>query len=170
MEPEIGVVLGSTSDIDKVEGLWKVLRHFNVPFEVSVISAHRAPSLLKQYCEGASLRGIKVMIGCAGLSAALPGVMASLTDLPVIGLPVASGPLLGMDALTSMAQMPPGVPVATVGIGGAVNAALLALRILACSDPKLKAGLAEYRKEALDETLGERVLTERGLPLWRREG
>ncbi len=167
--PRIGVVLGSLSDLDKVKGLWQVLERFAVPYEVTVISAHRTPDILREYCESAPSRGVQLIVGCAGLSAALPGVIASLTDIPVIGLPVASGPLNGIDALLSIAQMPPGVPVATTGINGAANAGLLAMRILAVSDPDLRRQLASYREHMAGETVKQAdSLLERGLPGWER--
>ncbi len=167
--PRIGVVLGSLSDLDRVKGIWPVLERFAVPYEVTVISAHRTPDVLREYCESAPSRGIQLIVGCAGLSAALPGAIASLTDIPVIGLPVASGPLNGVDALLAMAQMPPGVPVATTGINGAANAGLLAVRILAMSNPGLRRQLALYREHLAGETVKQAdSLLERGLPGWER--
>ena len=139
---QVGIVLGSASDLDKVKPLFGVLDEFGVSYELAVISAHRTPKLLDEYARSVSSRGIKVVIAAAGLSAALPGVLASLVDVPVIGIPVSTGTLDGMDALLSISQMPPGVPVACVGIDSARNAGLLAVRILSLTDTSLAARLA----------------------------
>jgi 5-(carboxyamino)imidazole ribonucleotide mutase len=127
-----------------------------VPFEAGIASAHRTPEDVVNYAAGAKCRGVKVIIAMAGLSAALPGVIASHTTLPVIGVPVASGPLSGADALLSVAQMPPGIPVASMGIDGARNAALLALRIIALSDGNLAQKLDEWGKKAADAVRASR--------------
>ena len=131
--PEIGILLGSKSDIPIVKKLEEVFSFFSVRWEVSVASAHRTPEDVAAYGRNASMRGIRVLIAAAGLSAALPGVLAAHTPLPVIGIPLNAGSLGGMDALLAVAQMPPGVPVASMGIDGARNAALFAVRILALS-------------------------------------
>lgn len=136
-KPQVGIVMGSKSDGPVMGRAAELLAGHGVACEVRVLSAHRDPDKLAKYAKGAAKRGIKVIIAAAGLSAALPGVIASHTQLPVIGVPLAVKELQGLDALLSMAQMPAGVPVATVGIGNARNAALLALRILALNSPAL---------------------------------
>nr|WP_244147479.1 5-(carboxyamino)imidazole ribonucleotide mutase [Thermosulfurimonas dismutans] len=144
--PLVGILVGSKSDLPAVEKAQKVLEEFGVPYEVEVASAHRSPEKVRRYAETAEERGLKIIIAGAGLAAHLPGVVAAHTTLPVIGVPVAAGPLNGMDALLSIVQMPKGVPVATVGIGNMENAALLAVTILSLSDEKLRAKLKDYRK------------------------
>lgn len=124
-----------------------VLEQFGIPYEKKVISAHRAPKLLDEYVSSAKDRGVKVIIAGAGAAAALPGVAASLTTIPVIGVPIAGKAFGGLDALLSMVQMPPGIPVATVSVGGSKNAALLAVSILALSDKTLSDKLDEFRAE-----------------------
>ena len=135
----VSVVLGSDSDIPTVESSLKLLEDFGLTYELRILSAHRTPKELAEYVEGASNAGVKIFIAVAGMSAALPGVIAAHTSVPVVGVPVASGTLGGIDALLAVSQMPPGVPVASMGIGsaGAKNAALLACRILALSDSEL---------------------------------
>lgn len=130
--PRVGIIMGSKSDMDVMEGAAKVLRDADVKCEVRVMSAHREPELVAQYCRNARLRGLRVIIAGAGLSAALPGVAAAHTDLPVIGVPLSSrlSAMGGLDAILSVLQMPPGVPVAGVGLDNAKNAGHLALRIL----------------------------------------
>ena len=147
--PDVGIVLGSDSDFSTVEGGLKLLDEFGLKYEVRVLSAHRTPELLAEYCRSASKRGIKVIIAAAGMSAALPGVIASQTLLPVIGVPVAGGSLGGFDALLAISQMPAGVPVATVTIGaaGAKNAVLLAIRILAINDKSLSGKLLLFAEK-----------------------
>lgn len=147
--PVVGIVMGSESDSDVMRNTAETLKSFNVPFEVTVSSAHRAVDKTLEYARSASGRGIKVIIAGAGAAAHLPGVLAAATSLPVIGVPIASTPLSGVDALLSMAQMPSGVPVATMAVGpsGAKNAAHYALRILALSDGDLKERLEERRAE-----------------------
>lgn len=130
MAPRVLILLGSESDRERATGVREVLEGQGVPFREEVASAHRDLDRVRELARGAADEGIEVIIAAAGLSAHLPGVVASQTVLPVIGLPLAVGPLNGLDALFSIAQMPPGVPVATVGIGAAANAAYLALRIL----------------------------------------
>lgn len=165
----VGILLGSISDLEVVQDGFKLLDDFEVAYEVAVISAHRTPKLLEEYTLSASGRGIRVIIAAAGLSAALPGVVASRTTLPVIGLPVQAGDLKGIDALLAMAQMPPGVPVATVGIGSAKNAVLLALRILAVSDDGIREKLVEHLKSMARDTLDKaKTLEENGLPVWKQ--
>ncbi len=166
--PEIGVLLGSASDLDSVEPAFQILQDLQIPYEVAVISAHRTPHLLSEYASTAKGRGIKAIVAAAGLSAALPGAVASLVDLPVIGIPVDAGPLRGVDALISMAQMPPGVPVGAVGIGGAKNAALLAARILGTGDSAISEKLASYRKSQEEDTVRKGdLVSAKGLPQWQ---
>nr|WP_246167936.1 5-(carboxyamino)imidazole ribonucleotide mutase [Thermosulfurimonas marina] len=144
--PKVGLLVGSPSDLSQVEAAERVFQEFGVPYEVVVASAHRTPEKVRRYAEEAEARGTKVLIAGAGLSAHLPGVVAAHTTLPVIGVPVAAGPLKGVDALLSIVQMPRGVPVATVGIGNFANAALLAVEILALSEERLRRKLQNYRK------------------------
>jgi phosphoribosylaminoimidazole carboxylase PurE protein len=130
--PRVGIIMGSKSDMDVMDGAASVLRDADVRHEVRVMSAHREPELVAEYCVNARIRGLRVIIAGAGLSAALPGVAAAHTDLPVIGVPLSSrlSAMGGMDAILSVVQMPPGVPVASVGLDNAKNAGHLALRIL----------------------------------------
>jgi phosphoribosylaminoimidazole carboxylase PurE protein len=143
--PQVAIIVGSRSDIEIAERATGVLDGLGVGSEVRVISAHRAPALLTRYVSEANSGGIRVFIAVAGLAAHLPGVVAAQTHLPVIGVPAPGGPLDGMDALLSIVQMPRGVPVATVGIGNAENAALLAAAILALGDDGLRDRLADHR-------------------------
>jgi len=144
---KIGIVLGSDSDLEVMLEAVKVLDTLEIGCEVVVSSAHRTPQRTEEYARNAAGRGLGVLIGAAGGAAALPGVLAASSPLPVIGVPIASTPLGGLDALFSIAQMPPGVPVATVAVGkwGATNAAILAAQILATADPALAKRLADYR-------------------------
>ncbi len=144
----IGVVMGSASDTDVMQGCIGVLKEFGIPHEIRVLSAHRTPDLTREYAETASDRGIEVIIAGAGWAAHLAGFMASHTVLPVIGVPIDSSVFKGMDALLSTVQMPPGIPVATVavGSGGAKNAAVLAAQILALKYPAIDEGLKTYRE------------------------
>lgn len=143
---EVAVIYGSNSDEEVMQGAFDVLDEFGVEFESAVLSAHRQPDKTAEFAKTAANKGIKVIIAGAGLAAALPGVIASHTTLPVIGVPVAGGSLNGMDALYSIVQMPKGIPVAAVGISNAKNAALLAIQILALSDSNLSKKITEYRK------------------------
>ena len=133
-EPLVGIIMGSKSDKPKMQPAGAALREADIRFEVRVMSAHRDPEMVREYCTNARMRGLRVIIAGAGMSAALPGVVAAHTDLPVIGVPIKAKNSVGdgLDALLSTAQMPPGVPVACVAINGARNAAVLAARILAC--------------------------------------
>ncbi len=148
-QARVGIVLGSASDEDHFVPCAETLDSMGVAYEKLIASAHRTPDRVVRFASEARERGIKVIIGMAGLSAALPGVLAAHTTLPVIGVPVHAGPLAGMDALLAMVQMPRGIPVATVAIGkgGAVNAALLATSILAVEDITLAQRLESYREE-----------------------
>ena len=143
----VGIVMGSKSDTETMQKAAVLLERFGIGYEIVVTSAHRNPEKTMQYAKGAASRGLKTLIAGAGLSAALPGVLAAHTTLPVIGVPIASGPLNGVDALYSIVQMPSGVPVATVGINNAKNAAILAAQMLALSYPDIAKRLAEFREE-----------------------
>jgi 5-(carboxyamino)imidazole ribonucleotide mutase len=143
--PLVGVVGGSRSDFPILEQAVAVLDELDVPSELRVVSAHRTPDHLYRYAEGAAGRGIRVIVAGAGGAAHLPGMLAAKTQLPVIGVPIPTQHLGGLDSLLSIVQMPRGIPVATVAIGNAVNAALLAVAILALSDEKLATRLADYR-------------------------
>ncbi|REJ76903.1 MAG: 5-(carboxyamino)imidazole ribonucleotide mutase [Acidobacteria bacterium] len=143
--PKVGVIMGSDSDLPTMRGAVDVLEEFDIEHEVRVVSAHRTPHDMVGYAESAASRGLRVIVAGAGGAAHLPGMVASLTTLPVIGVPVESRALRGLDSLLSIVQMPAGVPVATVGIGNARNAGLLALRILAADgDPALAERLQEF--------------------------
>jgi phosphoribosylaminoimidazole carboxylase PurE protein len=150
----VGIVVGSRSDIAAAEKASAILDELGVPSEVRVISAHRAPDLLARYAATAEERGIRVFIAVAGLAAHLPGVLASQTTAPVIGVPMPGGVADGLDALLAVVQMPKGVPVATVGVGNGENAALLAAEMLALADPALRARLLE-RREAQAKAIAE---------------
>lgn len=146
--PRVGIVMGSDSDLEVLRETIRVLDDLAIPHEVVVASAHRTPAQTRRYAMRAERRGIRVLIAGAGGAAALPGFLASLTSLPIIGVPINSSPLNGLDALLSMAQMPKGVPVATVAVGkwGAANAGILAAQILALSDARVRKRLAAFRK------------------------
>jgi phosphoribosylaminoimidazole carboxylase PurE protein len=131
-EPLVGIIMGSKSDMEKMKPAEKALTESGIPSEVRVMSAHRDPEMVRDYCTNARMRGLKVIIAGAGMSAALPGVAAAHTDLPVIGVPILGKSLGGLDALLSAVQMPPGIPVACVAIDGARNAGVLATRIINC--------------------------------------
>lgn len=136
--------MGSTSDLPVMEKACKFLNDMQVPFEVNALSAHRTPDAVEEFARGAKERGVKVIIAGAGMAAALPGVIAASTTLPVIGVPI-KGMLDGLDAMLSIIQMPPGIPVATVGVNGAQNAAILAVEMMALADEALAARLAEFK-------------------------
>lgn len=152
MKPLVSIIMGSTSDMPVMEKAMKWLNENAIPFEVNALSAHRTPDAVEAFAKGARGRGIKVIIAGAGMAAALPGVIAASTPLPVIGVPI-KGMLDGLDAMLSIIQMPPGIPVATVGVNGALNAAILAAEMLALSD----AALAE-RVEAYKAGLKEKIV------------
>ncbi|MEM1056676.1 MAG: 5-(carboxyamino)imidazole ribonucleotide mutase [Bacteroidota bacterium] len=145
--PLIGIAMGSESDWPTMEAAADLLRQFAVPFECRVLSAHRTPASMTEYAESGRDRGLRVIIAGAGGAAHLPGMIAASTTLPVIGVPVQTRALDGMDSLLSIVQMPGGIPVATVAIGGAKNAGLLAVQILATSDDALAAKLDAYKTE-----------------------
>lgn len=154
-DPRVGVIMGSDSDWPVMEDAAVALAEFEVPFEVGVVSAHRTPGRMLDYARGAAGRGIAVIIAGAGGAAHLPGMVASATPLPVIGVPVPLARLDGLDSLLSIVQMPAGVPVATVSIGGARNAGLLAVRILAAADPALRDRMAAFQR-SLEALVGEK--------------
>ena len=144
MAPLVSIIMGSTSDLPVMEKACQLLDELQVPFEVNALSAHRTPDAVEQFAQTAKDRGVKVIIAGAGMAAALPGVIAASTTLPVIGVPI-KGMLDGLDALLSIVQMPPGIPVATVGVNGAQNAAILAVEMLALSDEAIADRLAAYK-------------------------
>ena len=164
--PLVGLVMGSDSDWPTVEPAAEVLAEFGIPFEVGVVSAHRTPERMLDYAHTAHTRGVKVIIACAGGAAHLPGMVAAATPLPVIGIPRALDTLDGLDSLLSIVQMPGGVPVATVSIGGAKNAGLLAARILGAADPAVQRKMVDYQArmaaevERKDEALRQRLMGE----------
>ncbi len=145
MKPIVSIIMGSTSDLPMMEKAAMTLDEFEIPFEMHALSAHRTPAEVEQFAKNAKSRGIKVIIAAAGMAAHLPGVIASMTTLPVIGVPINSS-LDGMDALLAIVQMPPGIPVATVGINGAMNAAILASQILSTDNDELQARLITYKE------------------------
>ena len=144
---KVGILMGSDSDLPIMEDAVEVLKSFEVPYEISIISAHRTPEVAFEYAKTAEERGLEVIIAGAGGAAHLPGVIAALTTLPVIGVPIKSKTLNGLDSLLSIVQMPSGIPVATVAINGAKNAALLALHILSIKYPEIKEKLKKYREK-----------------------
>lgn len=150
--PLVAIIMGSDSDLPIMSKAADILKEFGVHYEIRILSAHRVPTKIKEFVESAEKKGIKVFIAGAGLAAHLPGVIASYTSLPVIGVPLKSGALNGFDSLLSIVQMPPGVPVATVAIDGSKNAALLALQILAISNHEISEKLKSYKKE-MEETV-----------------
>ena len=151
MQPHVGIIIGSDSDWPTVEPAAQVLADFGIPFEVGVVSAHRTPEKMLAYAKEAHTRGLKAIIACAGGAAHLPGMVAAATPLPVIGIPRALKELDGLDSLLSIVQMPGGVPVATVSIGGAKNAGLLAARILGAGDPAIQDKMVDYQKQMAEE-------------------
>jgi 5-(carboxyamino)imidazole ribonucleotide mutase len=157
MSPLVGVIMGSKSDWDTLRHAAELLESFGVPFEKRIVSAHRTPRLMAEYASTAEDRGLQAIIAGAGGAAHLPGMIASHTTLPVLGVPVESHALKGMDSLLSIVQMPGGVPVATFAIGkaGATNAALFAVSILAASRPELRAKLNAWRKAQTDRVLAD---------------
>jgi 5-(carboxyamino)imidazole ribonucleotide mutase len=146
-QPRAGIVLGSSSDEEKAQAAAVMLEKFGVPYDLDVLSAHRSPRQVADYAASAEDRGLEVVIAAAGRSAALPGMIAAHTILPVIGLPIYTAHLGGADALYSIVQMPSGVPVATVGLDAAANAGILAVQILAIGDPALRKQLHDFKKQ-----------------------
>ena len=153
MDPIVGIVMGSDSDWPVMEPAAAALAEFGVPYEAHVVSAHRMPEEMLAYGRTAAGRGLQVLIAGAGGAAHLPGMLAAVTPLPVIGVPVALSHLDGMDSLLSIVQMPAGVPVATVSIGGGRNAGLLAVRILAAADPELRAAVERFQADLADSVV-----------------
>jgi len=154
-EPLVGVIMGSDSDWRVMEAAATALAEFDVPYEVGVYSAHRTPQRMLDYATTAAGRGLRVVVAGAGGAAHLPGMVAAATPLPVIGVPVPLAQLDGLDSLLSIAQMPAGVPVATVAVGGARNAGLLAVRILAASDPALLERMLRFQADLADSVLAK---------------
>ena len=152
MKPVVGILMGSDSDLPLMVESAKILEEFAIPFEITVASAHRTPDRTITYAKTAQKRGLKVIIAGAGGAAHLAGIVAALTPLPVIGVPIESSSLKGLDSLLSIVQMPPGIPVATVAINGAKNAGLLAVKILATGDGKLKKKIVNYMED-LEQTV-----------------
>ena len=151
MTPLVSIIMGSTSDLPVMEKAMAVLNEQQKPFEVNALSAHRTPDAVENFARNAEGRGIRVIIAAAGMAAALPGVIAASTTLPVIGVPI-KGMLDGLDAMLSIIQMPPGIPVATVGVNGAMNAAILAMEMLALSDKEIAERLKAYKS-----SLGKKI-------------
>lgn len=151
MKPLVSIIMGSTSDLPVMEKACKWLEQYEIPFEINALSAHRTPNAVENFAKGAKERGIKVIIAGAGMAAALPGVIAASTSLPVIGVPI-KGMLDGLDAMLSIIQMPPGIPVATVGVNGAQNAAILAAQMMALGDEEIAKKVEEWKS-----TLGEKI-------------
>lgn len=152
MKPIISIIMGSTSDLPVMEKAMSLLEEMEIPFEVNALSAHRTPEAVEKFAREARSKGIKVIIAAAGMAAALPGVIAASTTIPVIGVPI-KGMLDGLDAMLSIIQMPPGIPVATVGVNGAMNAAILAAQIIALSDEAVAARVESYKNR-----LGEKIV------------
>lgn len=155
--PVIGIIMGSDSDLPTMEAAISVCEDFNVAHEVAIVSAHRTPERMVTYAQQAHQRGLKVIIAGAGGAAHLPGMVAALSPLPVIGVPVQSRALSGVDSLYSIVQMPGGIPVATVAIGNAKNAGLLAVQILASHDPDLLAQVQRYRQDLATQVLDKQT-------------
>jgi len=166
--PRVGIAMGSESDLPVMEAAAKILAEFSIPYEMRVLSAHRTPAAMQDYAESAHERGIAVIIAGAGGAAHLPGMIAASTPLPVIGVPVPTRNLKGMDSLLSIVQMPGGVPVAAVAIGGAKNAGLLAVQILATSNKKLLEKVIAYKADLIKlvQQMDERVMNA-GQDIWK---
>ena len=145
MTARVSIIMGSTSDLPVMEQAAKILDELKIPFEISALSAHRTPEAVEKFAKNAKTKGIRVIIAAAGMAAHLPGVIASMTTLPVIGVPI-NASLDGLDSLLAIVQMPPGIPVATVGIGAAQNAGILAAQILALGDEKIAEGLKSFKE------------------------
>ncbi len=151
-KPLVGIIMGSDSDLPTMEKAFEPLDEFNIPYEVKIVSAHRTPDMMAEYGKTAHKRGLRVIIAGAGGAAHLPGMTAAHTPLPVIGVPVQSKSLNGLDSLLSIVQMPGGVPVATVAIGQAKNAGILAVEIIAASDEKLQQKIIDYKEKMAEES------------------
>jgi 5-(carboxyamino)imidazole ribonucleotide mutase len=151
MEPIVSIIMGSTSDLPVMEKAAEILNNFRIPFEMNALSAHRTPEEVEKFAKNAEARGIKVIIAAAGMAAHLPGVIAAMTPLPVIGVPIKAS-LEGLDSIFSILQMPPGIPVATVGVNASQNAGILAAQIIATSDKALMTEVVKY-KESLKKKI-----------------
>jgi 5-(carboxyamino)imidazole ribonucleotide mutase len=157
-QPTVGIIMGSDSDLPTMKEAIAVCEEFSIACEVAIVSAHRTPQRMVEYAQNAHHRGLKVIIAGAGGAAHLPGMVASLTPLPVIGVPVASRHLQGIDSLYSIVQMPAGIPVATVAIGSAKNAGLLAIQILAAHQPELLERVQQYRQSLAQSVMEKQAL------------
>jgi 5-(carboxyamino)imidazole ribonucleotide mutase len=155
--PRIGIIMGSDSDLPTLQAAIAVCEDFDIPHEVAIVSAHRTPERMVTYAQQAHIRGLQVIIAGAGGAAHLPGMVAALSPLPVIGVPVQSRTLSGIDSLYSIVQMPGGIPVATVAIGNAKNAGLLAIQILASHDPQLLSQVQQYRQTLETQVLDKQA-------------
>ena len=155
VKPIVGIIMGSDSDLPVMKKAFEIFDSFDTSYEVRILSAHRTPKQHTEYSSSAESRGLKVIIAAAGGAAHLPGVTAAHTNLPVIGVPIKSKTLNGVDSLLSIVQMPPGVPVATVSIDGAKNAALLALQIIGISDDSVKKKLSDYKLKTEKESMAK---------------
>lgn len=158
----VGIIMGSDSDLEVMDAAARVLEEFNVPFEITVVSAHRTPERMFTYAKEAKAKGLKIIIAGAGGAAHLPGMVASITTLPVVGVPVQLKTLSGLDSLLSIVQMPGGVPVATVAINNAKNAGLLAVQILGIADEKLSVAMQSYKDKMQTEVLEKAKKVEMG--------
>ncbi len=156
-KPVVSVIMGSDSDWPTMQSAIPVLKEFNIPYEVKVVSAHRTPKLMQKHAEACQKRGIKVIIAGAGGAAHLPGMIASLTPLPVIGVPIMTKKLKGLDSLLSIAQMPKGIPVATVAVDNSYNSALLALRILSVGKSTLIKKMTEYMNQQKEKSKTKKI-------------
>lgn len=166
----VGIIMGSDSDLPVMQEAARVLEELSIGYEVIVSSAHRTPERVREYAGSAEMRGLKVIIAGAGGAAHLAGVVAAMTPLPVIGVPIMSKTLNGMDSLLSMAQMPPGVPVATVAINGAKNAGILAAQIIATGDDTARAAVRQYKKKMEEDVLAkEKKISDMGYEAYLKE-
>ncbi len=159
-QPTVGIIMGSDSDLPTMKDAIAVCEEFNIPYEVAIVSAHRTPERMVEYAQSAHSRGLKVIVAGAGGAAHLPGMVASLTPLPVIGVPVPSRHLQGIDSLYSIVQMPAGIPVATVAIGNSKNAGLLAVQILAVYQPDLLERILQYRQGLSESVMAKQTRLE----------
>ena len=170
MKASVGIIMGSDSDLTVMKAAADILDEFGIVSEVTVLSAHRAPEEVAKYAKTAEEKGLKVIIAGAGLAAHLPGGIASFTPLPVIGVPIKSSATAGIDSLFSIAQMPPGVPVATVAINGAKNAGILAAQIIGAGDEAIRQKVAAYKKNLEKEVLEKaRRMEEKGFERYMKE-
>jgi 5-(carboxyamino)imidazole ribonucleotide mutase len=152
MEPIVSIIMGSTSDLKVIEKAAQILNDFRIPFEMNALSAHRTPEEVEKFAKGAAKRGIKVIIAAAGMAAHLPGVIASMTPLPVIGVPI-NASLEGLDSIFSILQMPPGIPVATVGVNAAQNAGILAAQIIGTGNDEILKEVVKYKESLKNKSV-----------------